>query len=309
MLLSVVIPTYNRKEILFKTLSALNEQQGVDVKQMEVLVVDDGSTDGTREWMDRPESASLFDFQLRYFQQEHAGQGNARNLAFDHARGDSILILGDDMIPDPDCVAQHLIVHQTYPATEVACLGFTTWHPDIRVTPFMYFLEHGGPQFNYPALEKKPIVDQRLGLKEASFWFFYTGNISLKKKILEGKRFEPLYTSYGWEDIDFGYTLFKERRLKIYYNAKASTRHWHEISPDSFEQRMVSIGKNALIFDRRYPEVDVLPHGAKKIIFHILSWRVVILIFLFLSKIIIQCSWFYYYALSKRYFLKGIKGV
>lgn len=305
--LSIIIPTYNRKEILLKTLAGIEEQQGVNPAEIEVIIVDDASSDGTEQYI--LGKKDTFSFSVQYCKQQHQGQGNARNLGMSKASGEIVLFIGDDIIPEPDCLKEHLRVHRKYPEPAIACLGFTTWHPEIKITPFMYFLEHGGPQFNYPQLGKQKTIDSEIGLKEASFWYFYTSNISLKRSLLQGHSFEPVYTSYGWEDIDFGYKLTKDASLRIFYNPAARSAHWHEINADSFEQRMLSIGKNARIFQKRYPEIRVLPQGLKKLIFQIISLAPVAGTFQFLSKIIPSLAWFYFYALSKRYFLKGLKSV
>lgn len=305
--LSVIIPTYNRADILQKNLQAISAQQQVDFAQMEVIVVDDGGTDDTAQMIARikPE----LPFSLTFLQQPNQGQGNARNLALKHVRHGVVLILGDDMIPAPDCLAHHLAFHAKYPAAEAACLGFATWHAELTVSPFMYFLEHGGPQFAYGRLAKKPMIDTELGLRKADFWYFYTGNISLKRTLLGTDPFEPVYTSYGWEDIDLGYRLTKEQGLQLYYQPKAAVGHWHIITDEKFRQRMESIGKNARIFQTRYPEVPVIPQGLKRWIFMGLSQTWVIAIFRIFRQKLAIAQWLYYYALSKKYFLDGLNAV
>lgn len=304
-LISVIIPTYNRKDILQKTLLAIQQQEGVDLEKIEVVVVDDGGSDGTSELIET--FRQICTFSLVYLQQKNQGQGSARNHALTKASGYLVLFLGDDIILDSLALSEHLRVHRKYHADNIACLGFTTWHPEIAVSPFMHFLEHGGPQFNYPALEKQPVTDWELGLRDASFWYFYTSNISLKRSLLLNKKFEQVYTSYGWEDIDFGYGLEKEKKLKILYNPKAKGYHWHEISETSFRERMHSVGKNALVFQNRYPDVRVVPQGLKKAVFHLLAWPPLVWFLRQLGKILPAGQQLYYYALSKKYFLEGLR--
>ena len=85
MFFSVVIPTYDRKPILAKCLLALENQQFANtVIDYEVIVVDDGSTDGTIEWL----AANREDLShVRSICQSHQGPAAARNLGVEDASG------------------------------------------------------------------------------------------------------------------------------------------------------------------------------------------------------------------------------
>jgi glycosyltransferase involved in cell wall biosynthesis len=84
---SVIIPTYNRLELLRATLNSVFAQ---DVPVDEVIVIDDGSLDGTREFLE-----SLGD-QVRWLGQENCGPGAARNRGIEIARGEWIAFLDSD---------------------------------------------------------------------------------------------------------------------------------------------------------------------------------------------------------------------
>lgn len=84
---SIVIPTYNRSHLLARTLDSVFEQSWKDA---EILVVDDGSTDGTAEHL-----RSLGD-SVRVLTQANAGPGAARNLGMQHARGEYVAFLDSD---------------------------------------------------------------------------------------------------------------------------------------------------------------------------------------------------------------------
>ncbi|MDH6106598.1 glycosyltransferase, partial [Anabaenopsis tanganyikae CS-531] len=84
---SVVIPTYNRRPILEKCLRALEVQELSGSSAYEVVLVDDGSTDGTLDWL----KAHKEEFpHVRWFEQDHAGPAAARTLGISQARGDII---------------------------------------------------------------------------------------------------------------------------------------------------------------------------------------------------------------------------
>ena len=87
MLFSVVIPTYNRLALLQRTLASVRRQSYAD---FEVIVVDDGSTDATREWLASQGG------DLRVLEQSNRGPGAARNLGAREAGGDYVAFLDSD---------------------------------------------------------------------------------------------------------------------------------------------------------------------------------------------------------------------
>jgi glycosyltransferase involved in cell wall biosynthesis len=86
---SVIIPTYNRCSFLPEAVESCFE--GNDTLDVEVVVVDDGSTDGTREWLRWRE-----DERIRPVFREHKGAQQARNAGMKTARGDTIKFLDSD---------------------------------------------------------------------------------------------------------------------------------------------------------------------------------------------------------------------
>ena len=95
-LFSVVIPTYNRQQILEKCLRALESQHFDNtIKGYEIILVDDGSTDNTREWL--REHKREFPH-VRSLAQDHAGPAAARNLGIKAAQGDIIIFIDSDLV-------------------------------------------------------------------------------------------------------------------------------------------------------------------------------------------------------------------
>lgn len=84
---SVVIPTFNRLELLRETIASVKTQS---YRSFEVIVVDDGSTDGTLRWLADKEP------QVRVVQQTHRGPGAARNAGAQHATGTYLAFLDSD---------------------------------------------------------------------------------------------------------------------------------------------------------------------------------------------------------------------
>lgn len=110
MLFSVVIPTYNRAELLRIALDSVFTQTFTDY---EVIVVDDGSTDDTQEMV------KSYAERLQVFRQENAGPGAARNLGVAHARGEYIAFLDSDDLWFPWALALFAALIHRHPSPAV----------------------------------------------------------------------------------------------------------------------------------------------------------------------------------------------
>ncbi|MFP4058784.1 MAG: glycosyltransferase family 2 protein, partial [Candidatus Brocadiia bacterium] len=95
--LSVVVPTYNRRAVLERVLEALLAQS-LAPERREVVVVDDGSTDGTAELGAKLARRGG----LRFLRGEHRGAAAARNRGIQEARGDIVAFTDDDCLPPRD---------------------------------------------------------------------------------------------------------------------------------------------------------------------------------------------------------------
>lgn len=285
--LAIIIPTYNRKEKLFHTLFMLHTQD-LSRDLYEIIVIDDGSSDGTEK--DLKKWIKEFQFEVKYFKQKNQKQGAARNLGISKTKADYVLLLGDDMIP---LKRDFLKIH--YKALEksdqkTAFLGFVTWHTKIMPNRFLYWLEHGGPQFNYKGLRNK---------QESDFWHFYTANISLPRKLLLKEKFDTNFKGYGYEDIELAYRLVKNEKLKIVFLNNIPVGHDHELKEKDFFKRIPEMKKAAEYFEKKHSELNVLPKGFKlKLI-----WFCTRSPFLFLAKILHK-EWWWYLSFKRKLLFK-----
>lgn len=237
--LSVIIPTYNRKEILDKCLEALFKQTCSN-SNFEIIVIDDGSHDGT----DNIVKAALerSPVEVKFFKQENKGPAAARNAGIKSARGEIVLFIGDDIIASPTLLEEHLNRHRENPDDRVAVLGYVTWSPDLGITPFMRWLENGGPQFSYHKLQHN---------SEVPWGCFWTCNISVKKRFLiENGLFDEEFPSAAYEDSELGYRLHK-KGLELIYNRSAAAFHHHYTSLDDACLRMMKAGESAGMFYKK----------------------------------------------------------
>src|SRR2546422_431865 len=106
--ISIVIPTYNRLDRLKRVLAAL-EYQTYAHAYFEVIVVSDGATDGTNEYLSTVETP----LNLATVIQPNKGVAAARNRGVERASGDIVLFLDDDVIPVPQLLAEHLHIHRS----------------------------------------------------------------------------------------------------------------------------------------------------------------------------------------------------
>jgi len=244
MKITIIIPTYNRKDTLKKCLNTVFNQT-YPKTDYEVIIIDDGSTDGTEELVN-----SLLDDSpcaVRYFRQENKGPAAARNVGIKNAYGKIILFIGDDIIATPTLLEEHIKWHKDYPDDNVAVLGYVTWSPEIKITPFMRWLEESGVQFGYPLIKK---------FDDVPCDFFYTSNISLKREFLleNNGLFDEAFPYAAYEDIELAYRLSK-KGLQIVYNEKAVAYHEHHIDQKSFSKRSKLAGRAKAIFHRKHPEL------------------------------------------------------
>jgi peptidoglycan/xylan/chitin deacetylase (PgdA/CDA1 family)/GT2 family glycosyltransferase len=123
--LSVLIATHDRRELLVRCLDSLAAQE-VDPASFEVIVADDGSSDGTAEAVGRLPAP----FRLRCLRLEKGGQAAAQNAAIAAAAGRVALILDDDVVAGPRLVAEHLAAQE--PERRVLGVGHLEQPPPRR---------------------------------------------------------------------------------------------------------------------------------------------------------------------------------
>src|SRR5206468_2589831 len=103
-----VIPTYNRKESLLRTLGGLSEQT-LPPDRFEVVVVSDGSTDGTVESVGK----RSWPFHIKLLAQRNSGPSAARNHGARESSGQIIIYLDDDVEPVPTFLEEHVRAHES----------------------------------------------------------------------------------------------------------------------------------------------------------------------------------------------------
>ena len=231
-LVSVVVPTYNRQASLQRLLEAL-ARQTVPAAQLELLVVDDGSSDGTREWLGRQSP----DFALRVLEQSHSGPAAARNLGVRHASGEVILFLDDDVLPGPELVRRHLAVRAA--EGDVVVIGPMLPPPDWARPVWVRWEE---------AQLLKQYRDMIAGRYACTARQFYTGNASLsRRRFLDTGGFDPRYRRA--EDVELAYRL-DQQGARFVFDPQAAVLHYAWRSFQAWSRTPRQYGAYDVMMDR-----------------------------------------------------------
>ncbi|MFL5407307.1 MAG: glycosyltransferase family 2 protein [Myxococcales bacterium] len=219
---TVVIPTYQRKDRLARVLTGLAHQT---VANFDAVVVDDGSTDGTAEYL----REARFPFEVRAIRQLNAGPGAARNAGVAAARGEIVLFLDDDVLPSPDLVAEHLRAQSAKPRCAVmGPLGSLPRYPQPWVAWEQAMLED-----QYAAMTR--------GDWEPTFRQFWTGNASVaREEILAAGGFDPAFRRA--EDVELAARLAR-RGVGFRFHPAARTLHAAERTLDSWCAMHLAYGR------------------------------------------------------------------
>ena len=240
MLVSVVIPTYNRLPILKKCLDSLENQILIDaIHDYEIVIVDDGSTDGTIDWLEN----NIENFpHLRLFQQAHGGPALGRNFGVDKSNGDLIVFIDSDLVVDKYFLVSH-----------VNSLS-KAWKKHGNRKCFTYGSVINTSNFNNPKSEP-------FKLNDLSWAYFATGNVAIDKKVLEKSGlFDTSFRLYGWEDLELGERL-RNMGVKLIKCPKAIGYHWHPALGLDQIPHLIRIEKErakmGLVFYRKHPTLRV----------------------------------------------------
>jgi len=229
---SIIIPSYNRKIILKESLIPLFNQNYPKDKY-EIVLVDDGSTDGTEEMVKSLPSPC----RLKYLKnRERMGAPKTRNRGIKKAEGEFIIFTDSDVIVLSDFIEQHLNYHKKYKNAIVS-----------------------GELIQISSLDE--VGKKRKGILDISFSPFDTANVSVRKDfLLEVGLFDESFSAYGWQDIELGYRLIK-RGLKRKKNRSALGYHYKG-GKDSLDlnylcekERMRGI--SGALYYKKHPEFKV----------------------------------------------------
>lgn len=236
-LLSVLMPTFNRQGRLALALEAL-ARQDIDVPY-EIIVVSDGSTDGTDDYLATLELA----VPLVAVRQDNSGPSAARNRAIELARGETLVFVDDDIIADTGLLAAH---HAAQTATDggVVVTGPMLTPPDHEMSPWV--------RWEQDRLERQ-YNDLAAGTYEPTGRLFYTGNASVPRRfVVDAGGFNTRFRRA--EDLELGLRM-KDAGHPFRFEPEARGFHYAERSFDAWERIPYDYGTNEIVFAERWPEL------------------------------------------------------
>ena len=207
---SIVVPTFNRWASLERLLRAL-EEQTYPSDRFEVLVVDDGSTDGTPEKLRKLASK----YALRVLEQTHQGPAAARNLGVAHAAGGLVVFLDDDVVPVRDLIHVHVATHESHHAAALVVIGPMSPPRDAPRSAWVRW-EEDKLERQYSAMQS--------GQWGCTWRQFYTANSSVRRALFtRSGGFDVAFKRA--EDVELGYRL-RDLGAQFVFTREADVLHY-----------------------------------------------------------------------------------
>ena len=236
---SIVVASYQRAPAVRRLLEALSAQ-ACDPACFEVVIVADGSTDGTLELVEGFEAP----FTLRGARQENTGRAAASNRAIGLARADLLIILDDDMVAAPGLVAAHIAAHADA-AERRFVMGPAPIALPASPSPFLRYMTTTRNE-HYARLAEPGHVFHVRDL--------YSANASVRREVLLGVGgFDEAYRTYGGEDVDLALRL-EEAGVVFGFCADAAAAEAYEKTFRELAADMVQEGRNAVRLAIEHPQ-------------------------------------------------------
>lgn len=258
---SLIIPTYNRAELLGYTLESVLKQD-VPKSTVEVIVVDDGSSDDTFKVAQEYSNA----LNMHYIYQPDKGYrvATARNLGIRLAKGEILIFVDSGLILANQFLSSHLAVHQASAAPlavigYVYCFDHTEALQCDKIDPYkpQKTIDYFKSQQTQLDIREECYCkcNDRLALLPAPWVLFWGGNISVRKDVVlaVGGFDENFDYTWGTEDVEFGYRLH-QRQIEFVLNREAEAIHYpHERYLD---ERFLKELKNKIYFHEKHNSME-----------------------------------------------------
>lgn len=279
-LYSIIIPTYNRAQQLLLTLVSF-ETQTYPKHLFEVIVADDGSTDGTKEMVKGFQAS----YPLIYVShQEQRGRSAVRNLGLLHAKGLYIIFCDADFLVFPEFIRIVSRYHRKYPKSVLSGIphswddAYTHYYPDFSPEEKEHFrnvltqsnlwnADFEATNEIIPLITREDILHQTDALSKvvipsrvppnikkqfaktdvAPWMLLVTRCVSIRRSHLTRiGGFNERFVLYGLEDWELGYRL---HRLKIPFYCIKEVVGYHQEHPTSFRGNILNTENLKILFE------------------------------------------------------------
>jgi glycosyltransferase involved in cell wall biosynthesis len=228
-LVSIIIPTYNRANLILETLNSVKLQS---YQNWECIIVDDGSTDTSEEVIT---AFCRMDERFKYYKRPEnkpKGANSCRNLGFEYSKGDLINWFDSDDIMFEEFLEKKVSMLQHYPETSVVSSGFVKYNPATHVTSKQYNTN----------LNSEPLTayaNNELSLNTPTFLY--------KRAVLNGISFDENLSRA--QDLDFTFRVISKPNVEmshanevlfkvLIHNDSITGKFSHKISLDHLKSEL-----------------------------------------------------------------------
>jgi glycosyltransferase involved in cell wall biosynthesis len=241
--ISVIMPTYNRCDVVERTLDHLIAQD-YPAELVEILVCDNSSDDTpamVKRMADRDAPT------IRLVTSDERLPAIKRNQGLAQAEGDLVLFMNDDVWFRPDALAAHVATHQAHEGP-VAVLGHVDQSSQMPATAFIEWYR----PFAYDGIAG-------LGGHSVPYRYFWSMNLSLPRQVMVDRQlvFHEDWANIGHEDIELGFR-WTGAGYPVVYQPEAWGEHFHPHDLESACRLQYSVGRGLRDLRVLIPEPDLL---------------------------------------------------
>lgn len=251
---SVIIPTYNRRDYLKYCLHSLAYQDYAK-DLFEVVIVDNGSEDGTLEMVKESE----YGYPIHFLKEEKLDAFEAarmRNTGVAKAQGNILIFMDSDIIAPPNFISAHVKYYETG-EEDVCVIGSVIY---LKDDPFgceeladLAGLQKRLRDYVDPLESDILYFNENLTNHPVAWMVAHSGNLSTTRACFEHSGgFDEWHRTWSIEDIDFGYSLYKNGIRFVFSKNAYGLHKYHPVCTD--EAKTISVKNGYEYLQQKNPE-------------------------------------------------------